>query len=152
MRSTASLQTLADPPVASWEAQYRNPIHAVLLIGDATPAAVAAKRAKIDTFFTPKVKLLGVETGLGQHNLRGDGIEHFGYVDGRSRPLFLAEDIAAEPGPRWNPPFPLGRVLVADSAAPRPNKHFGSFFILRKLEQNVRASTRRRRPSQTRSP
>lgn len=138
MRSTASIQHLGDPPVDTWEAQYRGTIHAAVLIGDATAAGVAAKRAKIDTFFTPKVRLLGVETGLGQHNAKGAGIEHFGYVDGRSQPLFLAEDIAAEPRARWNPAFPLGRVLVKDTAAPRSNVHFGSFFILRKLEQNVR--------------
>lgn len=138
MRHATSLQTLGDPPIDTWEAQYRGPIHAVVLIGDATPAGVTAKRAKIDTFLTPKVKLLGVETGLGQHNARGDGIEHFGYVDGRSQPLFLAEDIAAESKAKWSPAFPLGRVLVSDTAAPKPAQHFGSFFVLRKLEQNVR--------------
>jgi Dyp-type peroxidase family len=137
--SMRHVTSLGDPPVDRWEAQYRSPIHAVVLIGDQTEAGVAAKRARIDTFFTPKVKLLGVETGLGQHNLRGDGIEHFGYVDGRSQPLFLAEDIATEAKTKWNPAFPLGRVLVPDTAAPRPAQHFGSFFVLRKLEQNVRA-------------
>ncbi|MDX6678508.1 MAG: hypothetical protein QOE31_2560, partial [Solirubrobacteraceae bacterium] len=140
MRSSASVQTLADPPVSSWEATYRHTIHAVVLIGDATKASVTAKRAEIDALFTPKVKLLGVETGRGQKNTHGDGIEHFGYVDGRSQPLFLAEDIAAEPHTPagWDPRFSLGRVLVKDSAAPNPVVHFGSFFVFRKLEQNVR--------------
>ena len=63
----------------------------------------------------PKVKILGDETGRGLHNTHGDGIEHFGYVDGRSQPLFLEEDIAEEPhtAARLGPGFPLGRVLVA---------------------------------------
>jgi Dyp-type peroxidase family len=139
MRSAASVGTLGDPPVASWEEPFRHTIHAVVLIGDVSKAAVAAKRAEIDALFTPKVKLLGVETGLGQNNARGEGIEHFGYIDGRSQPLFLVEDIAAEPKAHWDPAFALGRVLVKDTAAPKPVQHFGSFFVLRKLEQNVRA-------------
>jgi Dyp-type peroxidase family len=144
MRSAESVATLGDPPVSKWEKTFRHTIHAVVLIGDATEAGVAAKRAEIDALMTPKVKLLGVEAGLGQHNAHGDGIEHFGYVDGRSQPLFLREEIAEERHQRdgatvWNPAFGLGRVLVADSAAPKPAQQFGSFFVFRKLEQNVRA-------------
>ena len=140
MRSDASVAMLADPPVSAWEQPYRHTIHAVVLIGDRTKASVTATRAEIDALFTPKVKLLGVEIGRGQRNANGDGIEHFGYVDGRSQPLVLEEDIAAEPHTPtgWNPRFALGRVLVPDRAAPNPVQHFGSFFILRKLEQNVR--------------
>lgn len=139
MRSAASVTALGDPPVASWEEPYRHTIHAVVLIGDTSKAAVVAKRAEIKALFTPKVKLLGEETGLGQLNGRGEGIEHFGYIDGRSQPLFLVEDIAEEPKAHWDPALGLGRVLVADTAAPKPAQQFGSFFVLRKLEQNVRA-------------
>ena len=140
MRHADSVGTLGDPPVASWEETFRHTIHAVVVIGDAKKANVTATRAEINAFFTPKVKLLGVETGRGQTNTHGDGIEHFGYVDGRSQPLFLDEDIADEPHTPagWDPTFTLGRVLVRDSAAPNPAQHFGSFFIFRKLEQNVR--------------
>jgi Dyp-type peroxidase family len=139
MRSAASRQTLADPPLATWEEPYRHTIHAVVLIGDADKAKMLAKRAVIRQLFTPKVKLLGEETGLGQHNALGQGIEHFGYIDGRSQPLFLKEEIAPEPKTQWDPAFPLGQLIVADSAAPNPVQQFGSFFVLRKLEQNVRA-------------
>lgn len=139
MRSGASRAALADPPLAKWEEPYRHTIHAIVLIGDADKAKMLAKRAVIRQLFTPKVKLLGEETGLGQRNARDEGIEHFGYIDGRSQPLFLTDEIAAEPKAKWNPAFALGRVLVADSAAPNPVQQFGSFFVLRKLEQNVRA-------------
>jgi Dyp-type peroxidase family len=139
MRSDVSVQALNDPPVSSWEEPYRHTIHAIVVVGDADKDKMLAKRAVIRQLFTPKVKLLGEETGLGQHNARGEGIEHFGYIDGRSQPLFLKEDIAAEPKTKWDPAFALDRVLVADSAAPTPAQQFGSFFVLRKLEQNVRA-------------
>ena len=139
MRSDASVRALKDPPVSTWEEPYRHTIHAVVVVADADKAKMLAKRAVIRQLFTPNVKLLGEEAGLGQHNARGEGIEHFGYIDGRSQPLFLAEDIAAEPKTNWDPAFGLGRVLVPDSAAPEPAQQFGSFFVLRKLEQNVRA-------------
>jgi Dyp-type peroxidase family len=140
MRHADSIATLGDPPVTSWQQPFRHTIHAVVLIGDAKKANVATTRAAIDQLFTPNVKLLGVETARGQSNTHGDGVEHFGYVDGRSQPLFLDEDIAEEPHTPagWDPHFALGRVLVKDSAAPNPAQHFGSFFIFRKLEQNVR--------------
>lgn len=143
MRSDTSVTALGDPPVSAWEETFRHTIHAVVLIGDATQAAVAAKRTEINALITPKIKLLGVERGRSQTNARGDGIEHFGYIDGRSQPLFLVEDVDAERHTMdgasvWDPAFGLGRVLVADSAAPKPAQQFGSFFVFRKLEQNVR--------------
>ncbi len=139
MRSARSVGDLADPPVSRWEEPYRHTVHAVILVGDATLLSVQRRRDEIKALMTPKVKLLGQEIGLGQHNARGDGIEHFGYIDGRSQPLFLTDEIASEPKAHWNPAFALNRVLVKDSAAPKPAQHFGSFFVLRKLEQDVRA-------------
>ncbi|MGW2492126.1 hypothetical protein ACWCV9_33600 [Streptomyces sp. NPDC001606] len=46
------------------------------------------------------------------HHANGDGIEHFGYADGRSQPPFLTKDLETD---------------------------FGNYFVLRKLEQNVLA-------------
>jgi deferrochelatase/peroxidase EfeB len=125
MRSAESVGKLQDPPVTQWEKTFRHTIHAVVLIGDSKEAAVASKRAEIDALLTPKIKLLGVEIGLSQRNANGDGIEHFGYIDGRSEPLFLKEDIAEERHERdgatvWDPAFGLGRVIVQDTAAPKP--------------------------------
>jgi Dyp-type peroxidase family len=139
MRSDDSIAALADPPVSNWEEPYRHTIHAVVVVADADNDKMLAKRGVIRQLFTPGVKLLGEEKGLGQHNALDQGIEHFGYIDGRSQPLFLKEDIAGEPKAKWDPEFGLGRVLVKDTAAPNPAQQFGSFFILRKLEQNVRA-------------
>lgn len=80
-------------------------------------------------------------------NAAGQGIEHFGYVDGRSQPLLLLEDIEkeAEAGiAHWDPTFPLNAALVHDPVPPNPQNPtvtdpnaFGSFFIFRKLEQKV---------------
>ncbi len=135
---------LDDPPVSTWDAPYRGEIHAVVIVGDATDAGMSATRNAVLDLLPDSVSVGGEEIGLGQHNANGDGIEHFGYVDGRSQPLFLTQDIADEtadtPGDHlaWDPAFGLDRVLVADTAAPHPHGAFGSYLVFRKLEQNVR--------------
>ncbi|HVW43437.1 MAG TPA: Dyp-type peroxidase [Amycolatopsis sp.] len=133
---------LVDPPVTEWEPTYQQTIDAVVLIGDTTASATRAKRAEIQLLLPASITVLGEESGRGMTNDNGDGIEHFGYVDGRSQPLFLTEDTDDERDNtdginEWDPSAPLGQVLVADPAAPDPAVHFGSYFVFRKLEQNV---------------
>ncbi|MFC5835676.1 Dyp-type peroxidase [Nonomuraea insulae] len=128
-----------DPPVDQWERTYQREIHAVILIGDAEPGPVAALREEILGDLPESARLLGEESGQGMRNPAGDGIEHFGYVDGRSQPLFVKDEVDKEPKKHWDPAFPLGNVLVPDPFAPNPVRHHGSYLVFRKLEQNVRA-------------
>ncbi|WP_435154841.1 Dyp-type peroxidase [Amycolatopsis sacchari] len=137
-----SAGTLRDPDPATWEQPYQATIDAVVLVGDATTATTRAKRAEVLALLPPSVTVLGEETGRGLTNDNGDGIEHFGYVDGRSQPLFLTEDVEVERDTtdginEWDPSAPLSQILVPDPAAPDPGVHFGSYFVFRKLEQNV---------------
>lgn len=143
MKSPDTRVTLNDPPVSVWEEPYREDLHAVVLVGDSSDAASAATYEAVLALLPDSVTVVGQETGASLTNDNGDGIEHFGYVDGRSQPLFLLEDIDAERDLKdgitpWDPSFGLDRVLVADPAAPDPTLHFGSYFIFRKLEQDVR--------------
>jgi Dyp-type peroxidase family len=135
---------LGDPAVSKWDTHFQQQIDAVILIGDASKANHDAAFTKVWTLIgsSPGVSEIGHETGLSQINANGEGIEHFGYVDGRSQPLFLTEDIESERlendgATTWDPAFPLSRVIVPDQASPLPAKHFGSYFVFRKLEQNV---------------
>jgi Dyp-type peroxidase family len=142
MKASATRTKLMDPPVTMWEPQFREEIHAVVLIGDATDAGTSTRRLEVGLLLPDSVTVVGEETGLSQINGDGNGIEHFGYVDGRSQPLFLVEDVDNERQRMdgttvWDPAFGLDRVLVADPAAPDPATNFGSYFIFRKLEQNV---------------
>ncbi|WP_330318697.1 hypothetical protein OG301_04145 [Streptomyces platensis] len=144
MRDDGTREKLGDPEVAQWEAGFQETIHAVVLVGGAEAGPVDSKRQEIEGLLTGSIRVLGRETGHGMHNANGDGIEHFGYVDGRSQPLFLTEDLEEELRRTdgvsvWDPTQPLERVLVADPAAPDPATDFGSYFVLRKLEQNVLA-------------
>ena len=66
------------------------------------------------------VRVVARETGRTLTNANGDGIEHFGYVDGRSQPLFIEEDLEHERETtdgvdNWNPLVPLREVLVRGS-------------------------------------
>ncbi len=140
----ASRHTLDDPPPAVWEPAYQGTIHAAVLVGDAAEGTMVAQRNAVLDLLpdSGSITVLGEETGRGQHNGNGDGIEHFGYVDGRSQPLFLDEDIADETAgfvqpTVWDPAFTLARVLVPDPGAPDPDVAHGSFLVFRKLEQNV---------------
>ncbi|MEO3872952.1 Dyp-type peroxidase [Nonomuraea sp. B12E4] len=128
-----------DPPAEQWEWVYQREIHAVILIGDDDTHTVAALREEIVADLPESARLLGEETGKSMRNPAGDGIEHFGYVDGRSQPLFLKDDVDKEPKEHWDPAFPLANILVQDPFAPNPDRHHGSYLVFRKLEQNVRA-------------
>lgn len=136
---------LQDAAVATWDSHFQTAIDAVVIVGDETPAGRDQARARVNALLaaSPGVKVVGCQDGHGLHNKNGDGIEHFGYVDGRSQPLFLTEDIDAERlhsdgATNWDPAFSIGRVIVSDPAAPDPATGFGSYFVFRKLEQNVR--------------
>lgn len=143
-------ETLKDPASSKWHKGYRGELHAMILIAgradadhSATSAFVEAELAELAALAPASgLTLVGLERGRGYDNAAGVGLEHFGYVDGRSQPLMLEGDIARElrgqSGPtRWNPAFPLQQVLVKDPSVPDPNA-FGSYFVFRKLEQNVK--------------
>lgn len=67
------------------------------------------------------------------------GIEHFGYADGVSQPLYFKDEIDAQASnSNWDDREPLNLVLVPDPQGQDINS-FGSFLVFRKLEQNVSA-------------
>ena len=134
----AGIPDLNDPPEATWDAGYQGGrIDALLLLADDDEAFLLRQAhdaaAQIAAFAT----LLAVEHGGALRNDAGNGIEHFGYVDGRSQPIYFSTDMADEGGTDlWNPFASLGQVLVPDLAVSVPDS-FGSYFVFRKLEQNV---------------
>lgn len=136
--------SLGDPAFTEWESFYQGDLHAVILIGDQLRGSRNRARTKVQSLLAarPSITVVRDEVGHGLHNRNGEGIEHFGYVDGRSQPLFVVEDIADETlrndgATNWDPGFGAGRAIVPDPAAPDPTIHFGSYFVYRKLEQNV---------------
>jgi Dyp-type peroxidase family len=134
--------SLNDPEVSKWEKGFREDIHAMILIGDvdSNKLGVIAKEIieKINVFG----KILTIEYGNAIRNANGDGLEHFGYVDGISQPLFfkdeVEENISLNITPlKFDPSAELDLVLVNDPFV-HGEDAFGSYFVFRKLEQNVK--------------
>ena len=151
----AQAARLNDPAPEDLEASLAQEFHLLVLVADTTPELVQATVRGIQAAAQANALiLLHLELGKARKNLAGEGVEHFGYVDGRSQPLLLWEDIEQEwlktgrPLPptnpqavlgdeknwQWSPLFPLGQVL-----RPCPSgAGYGSYFVFRKLEQDVR--------------
>ena len=132
---------LADPATGSWEAPFQKDIHGMLLVADdnqgrGSGAVFALQELLIDA----GGMIVHIQAGKAIRNAAGEGLEHFGYVDGRSQPLLLMEDVEKESQAggiaRWDPSFPLNAALVPDPLG-KDASAFGSFFIFRKLEEKV---------------
>lgn len=152
-------ETLSDRPQSEWEpgTWSAHLPDAMLLVANEHQAVLKIEVAAIELWLKASgCHLTAVETGLQQRRRFRDeggeeGVEHFGYVDGRSQPLFLQEDIDQElqgvanetPNPFdpggavWSPAFKPSQFIVPDA-----NGHLavsaGSFFVFRKLEQDVK--------------
>jgi Dyp-type peroxidase family len=112
-----------------------------LLVADNDEARLVARHQALLTQAQPGARQISMERGSSYRGLHGDPLEHFGFVDGRSQPLLLQEDIARERDEgggdsRWPPGFPLSTALVPCLGG-IAGQSFGSFLVLLKLEQNV---------------
>jgi deferrochelatase/peroxidase EfeB len=139
----AAQQELNDPDPKTWEAAYQDQqIEAVILLADDDENFLLRQARQLIDAAQAVATVLTLERGRVMRNNRGESIEHFGYVDGRSQPLFLLTDVESEEKAggvqRWDPSVPLGLVLAADPFAVPPADCFGSYLVFRKLEQNVR--------------
>ena len=153
----ARANLLNDPPTAQLDVPYRDRLHAMILIGADPDNADSWDSLAAQNLETQILNLMGtaaqvVTTEVGRAIFKNvgttqephlEGIEHFGYVDGRSQPLMLQENINRERDQTdgisvWDARFPIGQALVPDPGSPTPASAFGSFFVFRKLEQNVK--------------
>jgi Dyp-type peroxidase family len=139
---------LGDPGLAEWDLAFRGDIHAMILVAaETTGQRDAARQPVLDLIAAAHgaVVLLNPdfqEDGNALFNDDDNGIEHFGYVDGRSQPLALVEQLHEEANKNggithWNPEIPLRQLLVKCPGG-KLEVSYGSYFVFRKLEQNVR--------------
>ncbi len=143
---------LMDPAPTNWDSGFQSEIHAVVILA----ADSAADVRNADDYVVQSLygfgKVVARETGLGLTRLLNANdpasvahVEHFGYVDGRSQPLFLEEQVEAEKSAGgtsvWDPSAPLSLVLLRDPLG-KDESSCGSFLVFRKLEQNVRGWNR----------
>jgi Dyp-type peroxidase family len=133
---------LNDPHPSQWDVGYRGRrIHAMISLADDDLQRLQAAEKDVLRSLAGMAHVLAEEPGAVLRNDDGEAIEPFGYVDGRSQPLFFKQDLdreAMEGGlTQWDPSAPLGLVLVPDPNVPDEDC-FGSYLVFRKLEQNVK--------------
>ncbi len=133
---------LNDSPTSEWEAGYDGLIHVMVLIADDNPYFVRAMKRAVIMSLDGIATIMREQAGRVIRNADGNGIEHNGYADGVSQPLFLKDDIDKEAARighhNWNPEAPLNLALVRDKGGKTPDS-CGSYFVFRKIEQNVQA-------------
>src|SRR5262249_14962479 len=113
--------------------------HGIVVIGAASGLQTELSLVYVRALAAAHGVGLREEPGTSLANARGEGIEHFGYVDGRSQPLYRAGDVVLETDASgtsiWKPARPMSNVLVPDPAHAGGR---GSYLVFRKLEQHVR--------------
>jgi len=142
-----------DPKPGRWEPGYRQTIHALVQLGDdeADETRLLNELSLLQTELGGIAEVLAIETGRalrrtvdkGKPTERVEPIEHFGYFDGISQPLFTAEDVdnyytdkkGTKGGGHWDPSASLDLVLVDDPFSGE-QEAYGSYLVYRKLHQN----------------
>lgn len=135
----AHLDELNDPPPSNWEKGYSTgEIDAMILLADDDEAFLLRQARSLISELEEFSNVLAVERGDALRTDSGEGIEHFGYVDGRSQPIYFTTDLEKEGKlDKWNPFEKLKIILVPDANVSEEDS-FGSYFVFRKLEQDVR--------------
>jgi Dyp-type peroxidase family len=151
----AAQQRLNDSPPEDWEEGYRQDIHALVLLADDCEGRLQQQADELCADVTPHATVCMLEHGRVMWNRhyypQEYPVEHFGYVDSRSQPLFFQSDLERENLERdgtnvWSPaagpdlalaPDPYGEEV--DHTGRVVYRHSGSYLVFRKLEQHVRA-------------
>jgi Dyp-type peroxidase family len=139
---------LDDGNIGSWQKAFKDPentslpkaVDVLLLLAYHDENVLAGTVAKMDEDFESQgFEVIFIQAGRGYRNGDKEGVEHFGYVDGRSQPLMIQSAIDKESAGGgidvYNPTAPLGQFMLEDPLDPAGH---GSFFVFRKLEQNVK--------------
>jgi Dyp-type peroxidase family len=126
---------LDDPPPGEWEPNFQKEIDTMILVAHDKVEHLTKQlnllRKEVSGFAD-----ISSEIGIRMLNAAGQGIEHFGYVDGISQPLFYEADLVGKPR-AWDPSAGPSLVLVKDPLG-KSDDHCGTYFVFRKLEQNVK--------------
>lgn len=125
-----------------WDTAYRGGCDAILLLADDDERTLRTIARQVRTSLRDVATSVAVETGHTLRDASGQPIEHFGYADGVSQPVFLQPDLerakARQGGTdQWNPLAPLSIALAPDPLG-GSEMAYGSYLVFRKLEQNVR--------------
>ncbi len=136
----------ADGAPRDWEEVYRENVDGVWVLAHAALGELdAMERCVTDLLTAHRASKVAVENGQTWRDAAGNPREPFGFRDCISEPMFFKRDCLHNAAgeslvPRWTN-IPRHQVLIdAQERDGRPSRHNGgSFLVLRKLEQNVKA-------------
>lgn len=129
-------EDLTDPPVHEWEEVFQKQIHAMIIVGNDHLDLLEEALNDLKVTWQGCFNLLAEERGEKLLNNNKQTIEHFGYVDGISQPLFeLSKKATTE---NWDPLASTDLALIQDPLVKGDPEACGSFLVYRKLEQNVK--------------
>jgi Dyp-type peroxidase family len=142
MKNPTIGSSLGDPSVNQWEPGYQAEIHALVIMSDDNLVSLLQQANVTTQKLRQTAEVIHREDGFILKNHQGQFVEHFGFVDNISQPLFLKREIelAKEKGSdfsKWDSRAPLNLILVKDPNG-RTEDSYGSYLVFRKLEQNVK--------------
>lgn len=145
---------LNDDP-KKFEGWHNDDIHVMFLLADDDKTRMDKLVIDLLEKWKDIFKINHIEYGDAIRNENMDGLEHNGYVDGISQPLFLKDEVKEyvksnnikrdkakeNEGFVFNPIKPIDLVLIHDPyvKGAQAQNSYGSYFVFRKLEQNVQA-------------
>ena len=142
MKDPNSQTGFADPTIDQWDAGFQEMIHGLILMADDNVDELLEKVNPVIESLEQIADIVQREDGFVLRNGENKVIEHFGFRDGVSQPLFTKRDIEKERKlddtnfSDWDPRAPLSLVLLKDPFGKTPDS-YGSYLVYRKLEQNV---------------
>ena len=143
----AAAPGLGDAAVSTWDTAFQGAIDGMILVGSESDTDLRRKRDDVAKLLEEGgATIVKEQAGKSIFNEFNNGIEHFGYVDGRSQPLLLVEDNDKEAKDagiaEWDPQGSLDVALIPDPGV-TDGVSFGSYFVFRKLDQDVRGFKRK---------
>ena len=143
MKNENARQQINDPPLDKWDEGFGKDdvyIHSLLLLADDNPDYLGTQARVVENEVKEFAKIIHIEVGKLFKRNDGKAIEHFGFLDGISQPLFFKNDIddevKKEGTDKWDPGASLELVLIKDPLNTKEYS-FGSYFVYRKLQQHV---------------
>lgn len=132
-------EIMDDKSQTGWERELAADNDAIIIVADSDEETAKSIVAYIE-YELEELKageIFYKQKGTVLRNEHGVGIEHFGYADGVSQPLFLNEEIEAQRNNGvWQDKANLDILLVRDKGG-KYEESYGSYLVFRKLEQNV---------------
>jgi Dyp-type peroxidase family len=129
---------LADNPT-DWENEFQNNIDILIIVGNSNEEIAYERKNNLISQLSSNFDIVKVQKGQVLKNEHGVGIEHFGYADGISQPIFFEKEVNEQSNHTiWKDEAKLKLALVKDKGG-KFQDSYGSYFVFRKLEQNVKA-------------